>query len=183
MEQISDNALMTKVADGDLDKLGLLFERYKKRLYGFFFSMTRDGAKSEDLVQNTFMRVLKYRRSYRSEYVFRVWLFQVARNIAYDSYKNQMDQEDISEWNERLDDESPNQEERLSRNEELMILEKALANIASDKREILTLSKIDGMRYKDISEVLGCTEGTVKAKVFRALKALKKEYERIQSNV
>ena len=175
---------MTKVAAGDLDKLGLLFERYKKRLYGFFFSMTHDKSKSEDLVQNTFMRVLKYRKSYKSESVFRVWLFQVARNIAYDSYRNSPNNlEDVSEWTHRLDDPTLNQEERLAHNEELMILQKALRNIEADKREILTLSKIEGMKYKDIGEVLDCAEGTVKARVFRALKDLKREYERIQSNV
>ena len=78
---------MLRVRDGDLDKLGLLFERYKKRLFGFFYNMTHDWEQSEDLVQNTFMRIMKYRKSFREESQFRVWMFQVARNIAYDHFK------------------------------------------------------------------------------------------------
>ena len=60
LESLTDNALMLKVKDGDLDRLGLLFERYKKPLFGFFYGMNKDAELSEDLVQNVFFRVLKY---------------------------------------------------------------------------------------------------------------------------
>ena len=175
---------MQRVSEGDLDKLGLLFERYKKRLYGFFYNMTHDRLQSEDLVQNTFIRVMKYRKSYRADKVFRVWLFQVARNIAYDHFRKiPRHTEDVDEWSDRLGDEALNQEDYMARNEEMLLLRKALRQLPVDKREVLTLSKIEGVKYKEIGGILGCTEGTVKAKVFRALQSLKKEYERLQSNV
>ncbi len=175
---------MLRVRDGDLDKLGLLFERYKKRLFGFFYNMTHDREQSEDLVQNTFMRIMKYRKSFRAESPFRVWMFQVARNIAYDHFKKNPDRaEDIEFWSGRIGDETPTQEEYITKNEEVMLLKKAILRLPAEKREILTLSKVEGVKYKEIGGILGCTEGTVKAKVFRALRALKKEYEYLQSNV
>ncbi|HEY5824071.1 MAG TPA: sigma factor, partial [Cyclobacteriaceae bacterium] len=61
LETLADNSLMIKVRDGDLDKLGLLFERYKKPLYGFFYGMNKSQELSQDLVQNTFFRIMKYR--------------------------------------------------------------------------------------------------------------------------
>ena len=54
METLSDNALMLKVKDGDIDKMGLLYERYHRQLFGFIFHMTRQKEVSEDIVQNVF---------------------------------------------------------------------------------------------------------------------------------
>src|SRR5687767_1772753 len=71
LEALTDNTLMIKVRDGDIDKLGLLFERYKRPLYGFFYGMNRDPDLCEDLVQNVFVRILKYRYLFRGEGDFR----------------------------------------------------------------------------------------------------------------
>ena len=59
LEALSDNYLMAKVRDGDPEKLGLLYERYKRPLLGFFVGMVRDKELGEDLLQNTFVRILK----------------------------------------------------------------------------------------------------------------------------
>jgi DNA-directed RNA polymerase specialized sigma24 family protein len=68
LEALSDNALMMRVKEGDLDNMSPLFERYKKPLYGFFYGLNREQELlSEDLVQNTFLRILKYRHLFRGE--------------------------------------------------------------------------------------------------------------------
>jgi hypothetical protein len=58
---------MLKVKAGQLDQLGLLFERYNKPLYGFFYRLTTDGVISEDLVQNVFVRIIKYSHTYKGD--------------------------------------------------------------------------------------------------------------------
>lgn len=78
---------MTRVREGDLDKLGLLFERYKRPLYGFFYGLNRDQELSEDLVQNTFLRILKYRHLFRGDGDFKTWMFHIARNVSHDQYR------------------------------------------------------------------------------------------------
>ena len=78
---------MVKVRDGDLDRLGMLFERYKRPLYGFFYGLSRDRDLSEDLVQNTFFRILKYRHLFRGEGDFKTWMFHIARNVNNDHYR------------------------------------------------------------------------------------------------
>jgi len=83
LETLADNSLMMLVRDGDLDKLGLLFERYKKPLYSFFYGMNRSQELSEDLVQNTFLRIMKYCHLFRGDGDFRTWMFHIARNVSH----------------------------------------------------------------------------------------------------
>ena len=177
MNALTDNSLMLKVKDGELDKLGLLFERYHRILYKFFYNLNRNASISEDLVQNVFVRILKYRHRFRGDGEFKSWMFFIARNINIDHYKKNKFAyaDDIDTWKDRLaDDFKP--DETIMKQEELELLHTALNHLDEDKREVLILSKLDGMAYKQIGEVLGCTEGAVKVKVFRALKALKNVY-------
>ena len=64
---------MLKVKAGDVEKLGLLYKRYSRRLFGFFYRMTSSASVSEDLVQNVFMRMLKYKHSYSDSGNFEAW--------------------------------------------------------------------------------------------------------------
>ena len=103
MEALSDNALMVKVRDGDIGKLGLLFERYKKSLYGFFYGMNRDSDLSEDLVQNVFYRILKYKHVFRGDGDFKVWMFHIARNVNHDHFRKDKikNKESVDSWQVR----------------------------------------------------------------------------------
>ena len=185
MESLADNAIMLKVSEGQTDLLGLLYERYKKVLFGFFYHMTHDAAQSEDMVQNTFIRLLRYRDGYKGEGEFKAWLFRIARNVNYDAYrKNGSNQNDsLEKWSEYISDPVMNHEEDTSHKDELYMLNVAMGRLEPDKKEVLVLSKIDGMKYKEIGDILDCSEGTVKSKVFRALQALKKEFEWVQSRI
>jgi RNA polymerase sigma factor (sigma-70 family) len=180
LEALSDNYLMAKVRDGDPDKLGLLYERYKRPLLGFFVGMVRDRELSEDLVQNTFMRILKYRHLFRGDGDFRTWMFHIARNVKNDHFrKNKMVQEKVEKWEERLED-TDNRLSDWQAADDQKMLAVALEKLPADKREILLLSKYQEKKYKEIGEILGCSEGAVKVKVFRALQELKVIYQQVE---
>lgn len=185
MESILDNALMLKVKEGDLDQLGLLFERYKKMLFGFFYNLNHDAELSEDLVQNTFMRILKYRKGFNGDGEFKVWMFHIARNVSYDHFRKNKwrENDDITDYNERISDEGLNKVESIAKYEEMQLLKQAIRKLDSEKREVLTLSKLEGLKYKQIGEILDCSEGAVKVKVFRALQALKEIFKELESKV
>lgn len=184
MKAITDNALMNKVKEGDLDKLGLLFERYKKPLFGFFYGLNRDGELSEDLVQNVFFRILKYRYLFRGEGDFRTWMFHIARNVNNDHFrKNKLNAKDSLEtWQDRLGSDE-NRSTEIQQDEEMQILSMAMDRLPEDKREILLLSKFQDKKYKEIGEIIGCTEGAVKVKVFRALQELKEVYKKLEKQL
>jgi len=181
LEALSDNSLMIKVRDGDLDKLGLLFERYKKPLYGFFYGLTRERDLSEDLVQNTFLRILKYRHLFRGEGDFRAWLFHIARNVRHDHHRKDKtkNQDDVENWKDRLGNHE-NRSEEWVRADEHEMLSMAMARLPEDKREVLLLSKFQENKYEVIGQILGCTESAVKVKVFRAMQELKTVYQQLE---
>jgi RNA polymerase sigma-70 factor (ECF subfamily) len=184
LDTLSDNALMLKVKDGDLDKLGLLFERYKKPLFGFYYHMNKDSLLSEDLVQTVFYRILKYRYLFRGEGDFKTWMFHIARNVSHDHFrKNKVQAKDsIEDWQDRLGTDE-NRSKEWQQEEELQLLTVALDRLPEDKKEILILSKFQDKKYKEIGEIMGCSEGAVKVKVFRALQELREVYKELESKV
>jgi RNA polymerase sigma-70 factor (ECF subfamily) len=184
LELLSDNALMLKVKDGDLDRLGLLFERYKRPLYGFFYNLNRNAELSEDLVQNVFIRILKYRYLFRGEGDFKTWMFHIARNVSHDHFrKNKLNAKDsIEDWQDQLGVDE-NRSTMFQQEEELQLLSMAMDRLPEDKREILLLSKYQEKKYKEIGDILGCTEAAVKVKVFRALQDLKAVYKQLEKHM
>lgn len=175
---------MLKVKDGDLDRLGLLFERYKRPLYGFFYGMNRNAELSEDLVQNVFFRILKYRYLFRGEGDFRTWMFHIARNVNHDNFrKNKIQLKDsLEHWQERLGTHE-NRSTEFEKDEEMQLLSMAMDRLPEEKKEILLLSKYQDKKYKEIGEIMGCSEGAVKVKVFRALQELKEVYRQLEKHM
>lgn len=183
MDSLTDNALMLQVKEGQLDKLGLLYERYNKNLYGFFYRLTLDQAHSEDLVQNVFLRILKYKHSYHGDGKFSTWMYHMARNLFADHYKKhkKMGFKESLEMTDKYFSIDQNAETERIRTEEIDLLQQAMNRLSVEKREILMLSKIQEMRYKDIADVLEINENAVKVRIFRALKDLKAAYLILES--
>lgn len=174
MDSTSDNALMLKVKKGDLDKLGLLFERYHRRLYHFFYRLNRRRDVSEDLVQNVFERVLMYRSTYTTDGIFSTWLFQIARNLHIDHYrkhKNEPGLDDLEDL-EQLADESVDENEQAG-NEDIKLLQRAIEQLDTTKKQTLLLSRFQGFKYKEIAEIMDCSESAVKVRIYRTLQELK----------
>ena len=87
VETPTDHELMIAVRAGEIRRLGDLFERYHRRLYGFFLRLTNRASVSEDLVQIVFYRILKYRHTYRDEGKFSAWIYHLARKVAADHFR------------------------------------------------------------------------------------------------
>ena len=184
MEVLSDNSLMMKVKNGELDLLGLLFERYHKMLFTFFYRIHLRSEVSEDLVQNVFMRIMKYKGGFNGEGSFKVWMFHIARNVSHDYFKGEKKKgykEDLENWEDRITD-FREANEKEEKDLQLSMLKSALENLEPEKRELIVMSKLDGMKYRDIAEFYKVTEGNIKIRVFRALKELKSAYTSVQEH-
>ena len=77
---MNDERVMQAVRSGDAERLGTLFERHHVALYEFLYRTTGDASTAEDLVQDVFVRILKYRHTYRDGYPFLTWMYRIARN-------------------------------------------------------------------------------------------------------
>lgn len=184
LDAISDNGLMLKVKAGDVDKLGLLFERYNKALFGFFYRMTQNAKTSEDLVQNVFLRILKYKHTFTGEGKFTTWMYHLARNISIDHHKKQNKmgyKDELSQWENQLPEEVST-EDKLHQQEDIRMLNVALGRLSPDKREVLVLSRYQGLKYKEIATLMNCSEGAVKVRIHRALSDLKDIYQKLEKN-
>ena len=175
-DPVSDNELMLEVKAGDLDKLGVLFERYRLPLYRYFRMHLGNDRACEDLVQNVFVRIIRYRERYQPVGKFKSWMFSIAHNIGIDHIRKR------SRLVNRGEDEMPEPvdertaEHDVVQSEKIGMLKEALARIRDDYREVLVLSRYEGMRYREIGEVVGISEGAVKVRIHRALKELTEIY-------
>jgi RNA polymerase sigma-70 factor (ECF subfamily) len=163
---------MLAVRDGDLDQLGILFDRHHRRLFAFFVRSTGSPAASDDLVQEVFLRILRYRKSFRPESRFSTWMYQIARNARIDHAKRHG--RDVCVDDEVLAGALPEvgPADAPARQDE-DLLRRALACLDPEKRELLVLARLEGLKHSEIGEVLGCEPGAVKVRLFRAVKELR----------
>lgn len=172
---------MAQVGGGDVAKMAVLFERHHRPLFRYFVSMNRNRELSEDLVQDVFFRMLRYRASYDSKQSFSAWMYQIARNASVDqAQKRRGEVVGIDEFDDRRPEpasEAPGPAETAEKHQDLALLRRALDRLPEDKREILVLSRFQDMKYEEIASVLGCEVGAVKTRVFRAVRALEQIYQ------
>src|SRR5437868_1782136 len=130
---LPDEELMLQVSNGMGEMLGVLFDRYHVPLFNFYCKLTGDRGLSEDLVQDVFFRILKYRQTYRAGTSFRAWMYSIARNSRLDHFRRQ--KKEVSFEPEMSPSVQPTDE--VAKTQELQMLHAALQRLTDDKREVL----------------------------------------------
>jgi RNA polymerase sigma-70 factor (ECF subfamily) len=173
-ETCLDAELLARVRAGDPDALGLLYDRHAARLFAFFARLTGRRDASEDLVQDTFLRILKYRSSFRGERGFVVWMYRIARNVFAD-YCSSRRTGDVPLVDEH---EAPGSTpfERVERDEEIALLRRALGALPADRREVIVLCRYEGLSHEEVAALVGCSVGALKVRLHRALAELRDAY-------
>ena len=174
--QPTDHELMLAVWEGEIDQLGVLFDRHHRHLYNFFLRQTALPEASEDLVQDVFLRMLRYRHTYRAEGRFVTWMFTIAHNVKVDYYRKKKVPAEPMTTEEAVASHDPNPEELSEKKNEAEILQKALRRLSDEKREVLLLSRFQDLKYEEIAKITGCKVGTVKARIHWAIKELTQKY-------
>lgn len=167
----TDEAIMTEVAQGNLDAMALLFERYHKRLFNFFYQMHKDKDACEDMTQTVFYKAIRYKNSYKGGQ-FVSWIFRIARNVFADNYQQQ--KKTSHEYNLELV--SQTEEDLEEKNENIAHLNRVLHALKPEERELIVMNRLQGIKYHQLAEIFDTNEGAIKVKVHRIIKKLRTVY-------
>jgi RNA polymerase sigma-70 factor (ECF subfamily) len=185
----SDEALIVAHRQGDSTAFGELVRRHADSLFGYLMRMTDNREQAEDHFQETFRRVHQRAGTFESRGRFEAWLFSIASKVAMDdlrkrSRRPKMVSVNLSEnWNHTggnsphcgspiagEDCTNPSQAAILA--EQRAQVRQALGGLPPRQRATVILAYYEGLAYREVADVLGCSVGTVKAQMFRALRKL-----------
>jgi RNA polymerase sigma factor (sigma-70 family) len=177
---MTDEMIMEAVKSGDLQQASLLFERYNKRIYNFLARMTMSKMLAEDLTQNVFLRMIKYRNSYREGNKFHSWIYQIARNVFSDHYQMHKNKFTGFVDVEKLSEVIADKEESLEQDEREKILHRSLAMLNEEQRELLVLTRFQHLKYEEVAVIMDTTVANIKVKVHRAIQKLREHYFQLE---
>lgn len=180
--KLTDEELMLRVQRGDMAAFEALYDRYHKRLYHFILRFVRERTLAEDILQETFLRIFRKRKSYRKISHFSTYLFTIGRNLCLDALKTWERRHLLTNQKdhiERATDQSKGPCKILEETEITEILQREIQALPRDQREVLLLSKYSGLSYKEIAQVVESTPVAVKQKVYRALLSLRQKLKKL----
>jgi RNA polymerase sigma-70 factor (ECF subfamily) len=174
---------------GDARAFETLVRRHRTPVFNFILRFTGHRARAEDVLQETWLKVVRSAREYEAKAKFTTWLFTIARNLCVDSARKESYRQASSleappgngaggdegrPLGEGLPD-SGASPERGAYNARLRpLLERALASLPEEQREVFVLREYSGIAFKEIAEVTGVSENTVKSRMRYALDGLRR---------
>ena len=174
----SDEQLMEGIKIGEMQAFDELYLRYSKRLLHFFFRMlNRDTEKAQDFLQDIFLKIVEKPHLFDTQKRFSTWVFTVANNMCKNEYRRLQVRQDgsiyVGDFNVTENDiVLPKIEQQIdSKHFKKMVVEE-LANMSEVKRSVFLLRYQEQFSVKEISEILHCSEGTVKSRLFYTTKTL-----------
>ncbi len=178
---------MVRYQRGDREAFALLVRRYNKQVYNFVLRQLRTEALCEDVTQEVFMRLVQNAAEFKHEARFSTWLYAIARNLCIDQLRRlqhrrhpSLDQPLTSEGDNRtLGDTVATQHHSTSAERSAVSAEmqtsivKAVEALPDEQREVFLLREVADLPFKDIAEITGVSENTVKSRMRYALDRLK----------
>lgn len=173
---MTDETIMEAVKHGDLQQASVLFERYNKRIFNFLGRMTLDRDLAEDLTQNVFLRLIRYRSSFKEGARFQAWIFQIARNVFADHYQAHKTKMSGFVRMDNVNDDVADADETAGIAEREQLLHRSMALLSEEQRELLVLTRFQHMKYEDVAQVFNTSVANIKVKVHRAIAQLREHY-------
>ncbi len=174
---------MTDFIKGDLSAFDSLYTKYKSAVFAFLIRLSGSRESAEELHQETFLRVVRSKETFNFNAKFITWLYSIARNQALDAKRREkyrkhasLDQpmrEDGPSLLDRIADTGPNPDRESIGKRLQHDLEKAIAELPEDQREVFLLREYSGLKFHEIAEITDAKEGTVKSRMRYALGSLK----------
>ncbi len=189
LQEEADEALMLRYQQGEVRAFEILLNRHRKPIFNFILRFVQRRELAEDLLQETFLRVIRSAAKYKQQAKFTTWLYTIARNLCVDQSRRAKHRRaqsldsplstadgsgtllDVVAGNELPSDRKAVSKEIHKK------LQEALGQLSEEQREVFLMREFLDMPFKQISDVVGVTENTVKSRMRYALQKLRLELE------
>lgn len=184
--QATDQQVVLWARDGYEAAFRELIRRYQRPVFSLIYRMVRDRELSEDLSQETFVKVLNAIDRYNPQYKFSSWIFKIANNAAIDHLRKKelatlslegapdaTTQERMAATALQIGDAGESPLEELEARELGLAIERAISRLRPEYRSCILMRHVEGRPYEEIADVLGLPLGTVKTYIHRARAELK----------
>lgn len=175
---------MTRSSQGDTQSFSILYDRYAGKMVNYFARMLwNDHEKAADLCHDLFTKIIKKPELYRSGKKFSTWIYSIASNMCKNEYRHHEVKERHSvgikqAYESRVSHSSPN----LDHQEFKISLDEKLNDLNQPQRSTFIMRYKQGLSIKEIADVMDCSEGTVKSRLFYTAKKLAKQLSHFDPN-
>lgn len=184
--QQTDEILIEKSKNGDLEAFELLVRRYESKVYTVAYRFLGNHADASDLAQETFLRLYQALPRFRGDSSFMTWLYHITANACRDEIRRQqryhvvsLDAETGNNGTQAISQvpsRAPSPEEAAEQKEFSEVVQLCLNNLSEEHRLVLVMREIQDMSYEEIANVLKCSLGTVKSRLSRARQVFKEKF-------
>lgn len=162
--------LLERFASGDLDAFEDLFRQFQGRVFGWIVRIVRDRGVAEDLTMETFWRVYRARARFNPEASFSAWAYRIATNLALNHLRRRRNEEELPEDMAQAGSPDP-----AVQQETVDEVQRAVRKLPAKLQVVVMLALVEERPYQEIADSLGVAVGTVKSRVFRAVRILRKQ--------
>ncbi len=179
-----EKMIIKRCKDGDHDAFNELFAEYETKVINIAYGMLSDRDDAHDAAQEVFIRVYRNISGFKENSSLSTWIYRITSNVCNDILRKRMKHSNTVSINVSNDDEeyelhirdtAPLPDEYAEHNETQRAVRKAISELSTEYREVITLCDVEDMSYDDIALILKCPVGTVKSRLNRARKALRKK--------
>lgn len=186
LEELADETLMLKFGEGNHAAFEILLHRHERPVFRFVRRFVGIPSLAEDITQEVFLRVCKVADRYSKKAKFTTWLYTIARNLCIDHLRKGKGKTHIPIDGHGKEDDAghapidflPDTKHHSAssetlRKEFLEALDKALEALPDEQREVFIMREVSGLKFREIAEVVGVSEGTIKSRMRYALQQLR----------
>jgi RNA polymerase sigma-70 factor (ECF subfamily) len=180
----SDEQLLSLFTRGELEAMEVLLERYKRPVFSFVLRLIGDRARAEDLLQETFLRLVEHAHTFEGNAKLKTWIFRIARNQCIDESRRRVhrrhpsldapiaDEANSATLHDRLASKEAGAERRTVGSELKQRMAEAIKALPEEQREVFLLRQVQNLAFKEIADITGVSENTVKSRMRYALERL-----------
>ncbi len=178
---VSDENLMAGIQQGDQGAMEVLVKRYHNKIYEFLYRKMKGHHMAEDIAQECFVRICTKAHQYQYPKPFKPWLYTIANNLCINYFNSGRHKKEATvddEFYNYQTDDSKNPEEETADKLEGEYIKTVLGELPEEQRTIVILRFYEDMKVKDIAAIMEIPEGTVKSRLYYAVKILKDKFSK-----